>query len=160
MLDRTKTIELNGRTFAFKYPTAKQNSGIHTEVLRRMNGVISLSADYDAIFTRIYYDICLERLITEAPPNWWKTLPIPNADPKAEPIRFISIDDFYEDDQEYKEVREAMITFLESFRGHEKSPESVPVAGGEGKVGGGESVPAPAPVQEPERDFGSGDPGA
>lgn len=152
MLAKEKTITVNGREFAFRYPTFMEETEIQTEVLRRMAGILNLTQDFGRIFIMHYFNVAMERLITKAPDSWYETVELGDGQTQ----KVLRIGKFYADDKEFMEVRKSLSDFLDSFQGAEKSAETVLAGNGASTVENPKDVPAPPSVPKPEPDFGGG----
>lgn len=152
MLEREKTFTIRGREFAFRCPTFMEETAIQTETLRRMTGILNLTPDYYNLYDTHYAHICMERLITKAPESWYESIEGQN----GQKDKRLRIDKFYENDEEFKEVRKTLVEFLRSFRGREESSEAVPKGNGKSEVAGTEEVSPTPPVHDVRPDFGRG----
>lgn len=153
MLERKKTLKTkSGREFTFRFPTLIEEAEIQTEVMRRMNGVIGMMPEYNALFDMHYFVVAFERLTEKAPDRYYKKF----KDLGGKDARVVSLEGFYEDDEELKEVRELFKNFLKSFRQRDADDEVLSSGNGADEVENAEGVPPPAPVSKPAGDLGRG----
>lgn len=151
MLERKKTVKTKaGHEFTFRFPTFIEEAEIQTEVMRRMNGVIGMMPEYSALFDMHYFVVAFERLTEKAPDRYYKKF----KDLGGKDARVVSLEGFYEDDEELKEVRELFRNFLQSFRRRDEGAEALSRGNGADHVENAEGVPPPASVPEPRRDLG------